>query len=142
MSKEVEQKKIGDPSPEAIGFAKRRIALKWTKETNVDTVACTWQAGYVHAQIDERKKVNDGKKWIEIAEDEKSLPPESTVVLGYNEKWIDEDFNPEGIRESFYNDGNWHSCIWDNDHDTWNNDFFDKNIPPTHWMQRPSPPVK
>lgn len=50
-----ENKKIGDPSPEAIAFAKRMIALKWTKETNVDTIASCWQAGYVHSQIDANK---------------------------------------------------------------------------------------
>lgn len=51
-----DKKKIGDPSPEAIEYAKRLIALKWTKETNVDTIACTWQAGYIFGQIDERRR--------------------------------------------------------------------------------------
>lgn len=47
-----EKKMIGDPSPQAIDFAKRMIALKWTKETNVDVVAGNWQAGYVRAQVE------------------------------------------------------------------------------------------
>lgn len=50
--KQPEENKIGDPSSEAIDHAKRLIALKWTKETNVYIIAGTWQAGYVAAQID------------------------------------------------------------------------------------------
>lgn len=75
-------------------------------------------------------------------------PPPLTVVLGYNEKWIDEDFEPEGIRECFMSDdGEWNSAVWDNDQDNWHNEstWGDKGHPwvgvaPTHWMQRPKAP--
>lgn len=72
--------------------------------------------------------------WIKCGDD---LPPECTVVLGYSPKWIDEDFEPEGIRECFYNDGDWCSAKWDNDQDCW---FADYDTKPTHWMQRPKNP--
>lgn len=62
--KSIEQKKIGEPSPEAIDFAKRMIALKWTKETNVDTIASCWQAGYLFGQIDSGSKY--GRDWISV----------------------------------------------------------------------------
>lgn len=71
-------------------------------------------------------------KWIITS---KETPPPGTTILGYNEKWIDGDFNPEGIRECFMNDDNsWNSAYWDNDLDTWCNDM---ETMPTHWMQRP-----
>ena len=74
--------------------------------------------------------------WIET---KKELPPECTVVLGYSKKWIDEDFNPEGIREAFLGgDGDWASAAWNNDQDCWSTDW---ETIPTHWMQRPEPPI-
>lgn len=80
--------------------------------------------------------VDEGKQvWVKTADD---LPPPATTLLGYNPKWIDEDFNPEGIRECFMNDDNsWNSAYWDNDQDTWWNDT---DTIPTHWMRRPSNP--
>ena len=76
-------------------------------------------------------RVEDGKV--------ESMPPDCTVVLGYNEKWVDEDFEPEGIRECFYSEamGEWNSAKWDNDQDHWWNDT---ETSPTHWMQRPDKP--
>ena len=75
--------------------------------------------------------------WTLITSDLKSLPPENTVVLGYSPEWVDEDFEPEGVRECFVqNDNEWNSAKWNNDQDTWENE----ESKPTHWMQRPQPP--
>jgi hypothetical protein len=65
------------------------------------------------------------------------MPAECQVVLGYSKEWVDEDFEPNGIRECFYNDGSWVSAKWFNDQDTW---FADYDTVPTHWMPRPTPP--
>jgi hypothetical protein len=75
-------------------------------------------------------------EWIEL---KKETPPPSTVVLGYNKKWVDEDFEPEGIRETFMqDDGVFLSAKWNNSMDEW---VTDDKTKPTHWMQRPQPPT-
>lgn len=75
-------------------------------------------------------------KWIDVREDK---PPVNTVVLGYNKLWIDEDYEPEGIRECFYTDENeWCSARWNNSMDEW---IADRDTSPTYWMQRPEPPT-
>lgn len=56
--------KIGEPSTQAIEFAERMIALKWTKETRVDIVAGNWQAGYVAAQVDAQQQTAQAEKEI------------------------------------------------------------------------------
>lgn len=43
-------------SEEAIDHARRMIALKWTKETNVERIAGTWDAGYLFGQLDQKKE--------------------------------------------------------------------------------------
>jgi hypothetical protein len=59
-----EKKMIGEPSPQAIDHAKRLIALRWTTEKNIDTIAGTWQAGYVAAQLDYTVSLESkGMKW-------------------------------------------------------------------------------
>src|SRR6185503_14849050 len=74
--------------------------------------------------------------WVKVEND---LPPTCTIVDGFNEIWIDEDFNPEGIRECFLADeGYWTSAEWNNDQDCWD---ADNKFAPTHWEQR-VPPYK
>lgn len=86
-------------------------------------------------------KVEEG--WIMVDEkDEFTLPPVNTVVLGFNELWVDEDFEPAGIRETLLLDGiekGWQSAKWNGNHDCW---FNDEETKPTQWMQRPLPPYK
>jgi hypothetical protein len=90
---------VGEPSPEAIKHAKRLIALKWTKETNVDTIAGTWQAGYIFGKMDAakegqpdelleaRKEIERLKKLVEInwheANDDGGVAP----PVGLKKKW-------------------------------------------------------
>lgn len=72
------------------------------------------------------------------------LPPVGLEVIGYNEKWIDEDFNPFGTRVCYIDDyGDWWSAKWDNDQDTWHTHtkFWcenGKDFSPTHWKYKPN----
>ena len=62
------------------------------------------------------------------------------AVLLYAEKWIDEDFNPKGIREGFRNgsdDGPIYSAKWNDCHECWETDVSHEA---THWMPRPESP--
>lgn len=63
------------------------------------------------------------------------MPPESTPVMGYNPSWVDEDFNPRGIRECFRTgDGTeWVSARWTDGCDTYETD----EGPPTHYYEIP-----
>ncbi len=61
-------------------------------------------------------------------------------VLGYNEEWINLDFNPLGIRVCVYceaYDNQWMSCRWNNTHDTF---IVDEESSPTHWKPHPLAP--
>lgn len=101
-----------------------------------------------HGDEQHRKWLKDkfddyGKKYETLLENKwndakKDPPPTHTVVLGFNKKWVDEDYEPEGIRECFIGGEGWISAFWDNEMDTWRDD--DKTEP-THWMKRPSPPI-
>ena len=54
-------------------------------------------------------------EWIDI---NKQPLEEGIEVIAYNEKWIDEDFNPNGTRIGFLNgDGNFTSATWNNEQD-------------------------
>lgn len=121
---------------EAYQFAERIIALGNRQNPVKDDIAGDWEAGYIFGRIDMKKEVE--LSWVPITKNQNSLPPECTVVLGYSPKWVNEDFEPEGIRECFYNE-EWCSAKWNNDRDCWDADYDTK---PTHWMQRPQPPIK
>lgn len=83
-----EKKKIGEPSPQAIDFAERMIALKWTRETNVDTIAGTWQAGYVAAQLDlaSPTPASDGVEFAEWVVNTGFSPTEGEEILWVENK--------------------------------------------------------
>jgi len=79
--------------------------------------------------------------WVEIT-DNKSLPDQATSVLGFSPEWIDEDFNPDGIRECHYSglsvqDAEWVSAKWCDSQDYWDADC---DTAPTHWCAIPSKP--
>ena len=62
------------------------------------------------------------------------------AVLLFSESWIDEDFNPKGIREGFRNesnDGPIYSARWNDCHECWETDI---GYEATHWIERPEPP--
>jgi hypothetical protein len=84
--------------------------------------------------------------WIPLTEKE---PPEGFEVLLYNKNWINEDWNPKGIRIGFL-DGvvGWVSAYWCNYHDDYHTrtsdeddkqfeDYKAENQIPTHWMEIP-----
>lgn len=82
--------------------------------------------------------------WIKI---EEQLPEHGIEIDGFNSEWIDEDFNPNGVRPCFLNhDGDWTMAIWNNDQDCWDTVnhselyYGKQELPPTHWKDRPSPP--
>ena len=85
-------------------------------------------------------------KWIDIND---SLPDSGVEVLLFNSVWINEDYNPKGIRIGFLDDvSGWTSAYWCNYHDDYhtrisevdNIQFKDnkgENQIPTHWMSLP-----
>jgi hypothetical protein len=79
------------------------------------------------------------ERWISV---EERLPENGVAVSGYNKKWIDEDYNPLGIRESVcYGQPSlpvWQSAKWCGLHDEWHNDT---ETIPTHWQPLPTPPL-
>lgn len=99
-----------------------------------------------------RFHIHDGFKpeWFQVMAD----PPESgKEVLGYNETWVDEDFNPDGICLCYLTDtGYWDVAKWCGIHDEWHTrptgqDQWEKDkykdflLPPTHWKFKPAPPI-
>lgn len=84
------------------------------------------------------------QKWVSV---EDKLPDDGIEVLGCSPDWIHPDFNTEGIRICFVNEGEWKSAKWDNDQDSWHThakwcceDNGGKHFDPTHWT--PIPPFK
>ena len=77
---------------------------------------------------------------------EEEMPPEHEEVLFYNEKWINEDFNPRGIRIGFMSNDDFTTAHWWNYQDTYetinhvncdDDNSYSKeireSIKPTHW---------
>lgn len=77
---------------------------------------------------------------------------EVNFVIGFNKAWIDEDFNPKGVRMGFMSNGEFISAYWWDYQDDFiaisksicesNPDFFRnhiENTEPTHWA--PIPPT-
>ena len=72
--------------------------------------------------------------WTPINE---KLPEEGTPVLGFSSEWVDEDFNPRGMRECFLNgDGGWISAKWFDYQDT----YVNGEGAPEFWMPLPDGP--
>ncbi|MCT4181624.1 DUF551 domain-containing protein [Elizabethkingia anophelis] len=81
------------------------------------------------------------ENWKEIIKNE-DLPEQGTRVLGFSSEWIDEDFNPDGIRECHYcgldiDDAEWVSAKWWDYQDCW---IGDEGTKPTHWLPYPKGP--
>lgn len=66
-------------------------------------------------------------------------PEDGMEVIGYHPLWIHPDYNPEGLRVCFHNDGKWISAVWDNEQDCYNTKY--PSIVPTHWTSLPKKPV-
>ncbi|MEO7046575.1 MAG: hypothetical protein ABI091_14790 [Ferruginibacter sp.] len=122
----------------------------WDKEvtSNLQYVKELIENGWDDVEwLDESKQNNVEAidKWIDA---KKELPPENTIVHGFNKKWIDEEYNPEGVRSCFMDqDGEWNSAKWDNEQDNWHNEstwaekgHYWYGVAPTHWKPLPKPP--
>ncbi|GEJ46038.1 hypothetical protein [Chryseobacterium sp. ON_d1] len=85
---------------------------------------------------------------------EDALPEEGFEVICFNERWIDEDFNPKGVRIGFLNGNEWTTAHYWNYQDTYvtishsncdnDEEFSDEikdNIDPTHYMLIGNPPI-
>ena len=70
--------------------------------------------------------------FVSVAE---QVPPDSTPVLGFRSEWVDDDFNPSGLRECFVcGDGSaWHNAEWLDYQDC----YQTSEEAPTHWMPYP-----
>ena len=55
------------------------------------------------------QKMNKNMKWNKVSEKELPFGEE---VIAFNEKWIDEDFNPNGTRVGFMQDDGFVSATW------------------------------
>ena len=53
--------------------------------------------------------VKNSSRWRKVSEE---LPPEGEEVLFFHEDWIDEDFNPKGIRIGFYESDDYTTAKW------------------------------
>lgn len=95
------------------------------------------------------------ENWKEI-KTEKDLPEFGVEVICFNKSWIDEDFNPNGIRIGFLNgDGDFTTAHWWDYQDTYmtisktdceDNEVFSDEIrnstEPTHWISVPLNPLQ
>lgn len=80
--------------------------------------------------------------WIKVSDE---LPERGVEIQLFNKLWINEDFNPLGIRFGFLDDvSGWVSAYWCNYHDSYHTrtsdeddktfeDFKAENQIPTHW---------
>lgn len=70
-------------------------------------------------------------------------PEQAHWFLGYSPEWVDDDFNPQGIRECISLDVGetrfYLSAKWNNDLDCWDTE---ETTVPTFWMDIPKGPVK
>jgi len=83
------------------------------------------------------KGVEFAQRWIPVEED---LPGIGVNVLIKSKEWIDEDYNPNGVRFGFMDDIAWTSVRWCNQIEefvtiTTDSDDEELNIfqTPTHW---------
>lgn len=95
--------------------------------------------------------------WISIKD--RPLQREDGQVLGFNPEWIDEDFNPSGIRVGFLSEDGFTSATWNNEQDCFDtvyeegDDYYKGNLftleqekknarpnMPTHYMFFPKHP--
>lgn len=88
--------------------------------------------------------------WQKVSE---KMPEMGVEVIGYNQGWVDEDFNPNGTRVCFYDDTGWYSAKWNNDQDSYDTtgcarckcsegsyevcSSCEPKTKPTHWIPMP-----
>lgn len=75
-------------------------------------------------------------KWNKLKDHQ---PEVGIEVIGFHRDWIDEDFNPDGIRICFLNgDEQWYQAMWVDYQDSYNT--YVSETGPSHWIPRPNKP--
>lgn len=70
---------------------------------------------------------------------EEYLPEQGVEVIGFHPDWIDEDFNPQGVRVCFINDdGNWWQAWWVDYQDSYETYITESG--PSYWVPKPNKP--
>ncbi|WP_321978324.1 DUF551 domain-containing protein [Prevotella sp.] len=113
-----------------------------------------------------QKAFREGARWADEHphwhKTSEEMPEFGVEVIAYHEKWIDEDFNPNGTRVGFIQDDGFTSANWNNEQDCYDtcsiegDDYYQgvSGIPgmdeyhkqfakpnmPTHWMPIPKHP--
>lgn len=94
------------------------------------------------------------ENWIKYTKE--SLPPKGEEVIAFSKKWINEDFNPRGIRVGFLtDDGQFISAYWWDYEDDYiaiykdkcenSPDFFENHLDktePEYWLKIPNFNIK
>lgn len=146
-----EPKRLCDPTDEElIQFAVEEQFLLFCYEEEFIQIAreVLHKWGRKHAaELAAVTAARDGllNPWVSVGE---RLPEDGVEVIGYHPDWIDADFNPEGIRVCFQNDGErWHSARWYDSQDCYINgdervfgDDPDGSLAPAMWAHIPAPP--
>lgn len=55
--------------------------------------------------------------WVKITK--RNPLPKFEEVLAFNKEWIDEDFNPKGVRIGFLGEDGFISTVWNSEHDVY-----------------------
>lgn len=87
------------------------------------------------AAMEVARKLREGaiEWWRPIA----TAPKDGTPIRIYADGLKDEDFNPSGSVEGFWQDGEgWLGAVWNPQHDYW----MALPMKPTHWQPLPEPP--
>ena len=76
------------------------------------------------------------QEWIPVTGS--NPPPQNEPLWLHSKEWIDEDFNPKGVREGFFYPDGCFTAKWFDYQDCY---VTDDNSKPTHWSPLPSPPT-
>lgn len=99
---------------ESLVSLRQAITLAWNSRAESEEVEPTW------IPVDEQSP-DDG---------------DQVPVIGYNPDWVDEDTNPEGVRECFLGGGGWINAEWNSYQDV----YETRETAPTHWQPMPKAP--
>lgn len=108
--------------------SKRKLAIKHGAQV------CDREAFVTHMRRIQKKQQEIAASWNRTTD---KLPPHSKPVIGYSSKWVDEDFNPKGVRECFLTgDGTeWVTALWIDYQDTYSR----CDDGPEYWCEYPEP---
>jgi hypothetical protein len=88
-----------------------------------------------------------GPQWTKIETSEWATHETTGVMLLWCEDWVDEEFNPSGIKAGYFQEGdvgeahfNVAGFIPDQD-EYISLHIYDPELWPTHWMPEPEPPL-